>query len=50
MRAKMSLAADADETAAKEIALSNETILKWIEGKEIKKFVFVQGRMINIVI
>ena len=50
MRAKVSLAADADETAAKEIALSNETILKWIEGKEIKKFVFVQGRMINIVI
>lgn len=50
MRAKVSLAADADETAAKESALSNETVLKWLEGKEIKKFIFVQGRMINIVV
>lgn len=50
MRAKVSLAADADEAAAKESALSNETVLKWLEGKEIKKFIFVQGRMINIVV
>jgi leucyl-tRNA synthetase len=50
MRAKVSLAADADETAAKETALSNETVIKWLEGKEIKKFIFVQGRMINVVI
>jgi leucyl-tRNA synthetase len=50
MRAKVSLAADADEAAAKETALSNETVLKWLEGKEIKKFIFVQGRMINVVV
>lgn len=50
MRAKVSLAADADEAAAKESALSNETVLKWLEGKEIKKFIFVHGRMINIVV
>jgi leucyl-tRNA synthetase len=50
MRAKVSLAADADETTAKESALSNETVLKWLEGKEIKKFIFVHGRMINIVV
>jgi leucyl-tRNA synthetase len=50
MRAKVSLAADADEAAAKETALSNETVIKWLEGKEIKKFIFVQGRMINVVI
>lgn len=50
MRAKVSLAADADEAAAKESALSNETVIKWLEGKEIKKFIFVHGRMINIVV
>jgi leucyl-tRNA synthetase len=50
MRAKVSLAADADEATAKESALSNETVIKWLEGKEIKKFIFVKGRMINVVI
>lgn len=50
MRAKVSLAADANENAAKESALSNETVIKWLEGKEIKKFIFVQGRMINVVV
>ncbi|MFN5847778.1 MAG: DUF559 domain-containing protein, partial [Chitinophagales bacterium] len=50
MRAKVSLAADANEAVAKESALSNETVLKWLEGKEVKKFIFVKGRMINVVI
>lgn len=50
MRAKVSLAANANEAAAKESALSNETVIKWLEEKEIKKFIFVQGRMINIVV
>jgi leucyl-tRNA synthetase len=50
MRAKISLAADADEAIARESSLSNETIQKWLEGKEVKKFIFVKSRMINIVI
>lgn len=50
MRTKLSLAADADEATAKELALNNEIVQKWLEGKEIKKFIFVKGRMINIVI
>jgi leucyl-tRNA synthetase len=50
MRAKISLAADANEAIARESSLSNETIQKWLEGKEVKKFIFVKSRMINIVI
>jgi leucyl-tRNA synthetase len=50
MRAKISLAADADEAIARESSLSNETIQKWLEGNEVKKFIFVKSRMINIVI
>ncbi len=50
MRAKISLAADADEAIARKSSLSNETIQKWLEGKEVKKFIFVKSRMINIVI
>lgn len=50
LRTKVELSADTDETQAREAALSNEIVQKWLEGKEIKKFIFVKGRMINVVI
>lgn len=50
MRVLLTLSADIEETIAKEKALENETVQKWIEGKEIKKFIFVKSRMINIVV
>jgi leucyl-tRNA synthetase len=33
-----------------EIVLGNELVQKWIEGKSIKKLIFVKGKMINVVI
>lgn len=50
MRVLLTLSADIEEAIAKEKALENETVQKWIEGKEIKKFIFVKSRMINIVV
>lgn len=50
MRVKINLAADIDEAQAREAAMTNETVLKWLEGREIKKFIFVKGRMINVVV
>lgn len=50
MRAKITLSADADELIARETSLSNEAVVKWLENKEIKKFIFVKSRMINIVV
>jgi leucyl-tRNA synthetase len=35
---------------AQNIVLANELVLKWLEGKPVKKFIFVKGRMINVVI
>ncbi|MCC6720791.1 MAG: leucine--tRNA ligase [Bacteroidia bacterium] len=32
------------------IVLSDEKIKKWVDGKSIKKFIFVKGRIINLVI
>jgi leucyl-tRNA synthetase len=32
------------------VVMENESVKKWIEGKELVKFIFVKGRMINIVI
>lgn len=50
MRVLLTLSNDVDEAFAKEKALENEIVQKWLEGKEIKKFIFVKSRMINIVV
>jgi len=50
VRDKIEVEADISEEKAKEIALSREKIEKWIEGKEIKKIIFIQGKLMNIVI
>ena len=42
--------ADISEKEAKEIALAQEKSKKWLEGKQIKKVVFVSGKLINLVI
>ncbi|WP_295121825.1 leucine--tRNA ligase [uncultured Chitinophaga sp.] len=44
----INLDVEADE--AGKIALANEVVQKWLEGKEPKKIIFVKGKMINIVI
>lgn len=50
VRAEVTISADAHEESVKNIALGNEDVKKWIDGKEIKKFIYVPGRIINIVI
>jgi leucyl-tRNA synthetase len=50
VRDKIEIEASISEKKAKEIALSREKVQKWIEGKEIKKIIFVPGKLINIVV
>jgi leucyl-tRNA synthetase len=50
VRDKIETKADISEEEAKSIALSREKIVKWLEGREIKKIIFVPKRLINIVI
>jgi leucyl-tRNA synthetase len=50
VRDKIEVEADISEKDAKELALSSEKIKKWTEGKEIKKAIFVPGRLINFVV
>lgn len=50
LRAKIHLPADAEEAQARDAAVNSEAIIKWLEEKEIKKLIFVKGRMINIVV
>jgi leucyl-tRNA synthetase len=50
LRSKFSVAADIDDAAIEQIALSDERIKKVIDGKPIKKIVVVQKKLVNIVI
>lgn len=50
VRTNIAIALDATEAQVHEIVLGNELVQKWIEGKSIKKLIFVKGKMINVVI
>lgn len=45
---KISLSATTEEV--EKIVLQNEVIKKWLEDKQPKKIIFVQGKMINVVV
>ena len=49
VRATITLPKDADEAMAKDIALSEPKVSKMLEGKEIRKFIYVPGRIVNVV-
>lgn len=50
VRAVIKVPADADETLVKELALKDQRVSQWLDGKEIKKVVFVKNRLINLVV
>lgn len=50
MRGKFSVPSQIGEEEAKKLALADENIKKWLEGKEPKKVIFVKGKLLNIVI
>jgi len=50
MRVKINLPADVQQADAQAVVLENETVQKWLEGKELRKFIFVPGRIVNIVV
>jgi len=50
VRDKIEVPADVTEAKAKKLAMERENIKKWLEGKEIKKVIFVKGKLINIVV
>jgi len=50
VRTNISIALDVSEEEVKAIVLADTLIQKWMEGKPVKKFIFVKGRMINVVV
>jgi len=50
VRATISVAPDADQDAVMSIAEADPSVLKWIQGKDIKKKIYVPGKVCNIVV
>ncbi len=49
-RVEMEFPLDAEQSVIEKEVLADETIQKWLEGKEPKKFIYVKGKMINVVV
>jgi leucyl-tRNA synthetase len=50
MRTTITISLDAPTAEVEKIVLNNEIIQKWIEGKPVKKIIFVKGKMVNVVV
>jgi leucyl-tRNA synthetase len=48
VRERIEIEIDTSKEEVEKIALNNETVKKWIEGKEIKEVFFVENKLINI--
>jgi leucyl-tRNA synthetase len=49
VRGKLEVPVDADEKSIESLALNDEKVKSYVEGKDIKKVIVVKGRLINIV-
>ncbi len=49
-RIEMEFPLDAEQAVVEKEVLADDTIKKWMEGKEPKKFIYVKGKMINVVV
>jgi leucyl-tRNA synthetase len=50
VRARIEVAASIGEEEAKATALADENVQRHIEGKEVRKIIYVPGRLVNIVV
>lgn len=50
VRTNITIEMTAEQQEVEKIVLADETIQKWLEGKQPKKVIYVKGRMINVVV
>lgn len=49
-RTEMTIALDVTQQQVEEMVLADETVKKWLEGKQPKKIIYVKNKMINVVV
>ena len=50
MRTNIPISLSATTNEVEEIVLKNEIVQKWLEGKSVKKIIFIKNKMVNIVV
>jgi leucyl-tRNA synthetase len=50
LRDRIDAPADISEAAARELALSSARVRPHLEGKELRKSIYVPGRLVNLVV
>lgn len=50
MRTSINISLSALEEDVNKLVLENEIVIKWLNGKQAKKIIFVKGKMVNIVV
>ncbi|MGN6604366.1 MAG: leucine--tRNA ligase [Ginsengibacter sp.] len=50
LRTTIVISLDASQQEVEKIVLDNEVIQKWIDGKTVKKIIFIKNKMVNIVV
>ena len=50
LRATIEIEKDLDDESVKKVALSQENVIKFVEGHEIKKIIVVKNKIVNIVV
>ena len=50
LRTTMTISLDASQPDVEKLVLDNEIVQKWIEGKNLKKIIFVKNKMVNVVV
>ncbi len=50
VRDRLLLTPEATEAEAREAALASPRVQEWVQGKEIRRFIYVQGKLVNLVV
>jgi leucyl-tRNA synthetase len=50
LRGRITVPATADQAAVQAIALADETVQKFVEGKPVRKVIYVPGKLVNVVV
>ena len=50
LRTTLNISLDAAQPEVEQLVLANDTVQKWLEGKNPKKIIYVKGKMVNVVV
>jgi leucyl-tRNA synthetase len=50
LRTTLSIDLNATPQEVEKLVMANEIVQKWVDGQSVKKFIFVKGKMVNVVI